>query len=177
MALACALKSRVIDRNIVLEVLSDLNLESIIEGENDSNVNTAIAKEQRDSHVPSMFEGPPQPSYAAGLRKLVPRAAATVALVLAAVTCVDRAEMRTMSNFETASTSAVHEEAASILAPADKLDPLSIQGPAPGVAPGRTPANSHAKSWTTPEQGAVVPHASSAVAGPTLRDSVGAREQ
>jgi general secretion pathway protein A len=177
MALACALRRRVIDREIVLEVLSDLNLESIIESENGSNVNTA-AEQPRETHVPSVVEEVPHSSYTAGLRKLVPRAAATVALVLAAATCADRADVRTMSAFETAGATAVHE-AESLLAPTEKVNPLSIQASAPGISSGRTPAHDNARNWATPEQGAVIPpfSVSSAVDRLTLRDSAGAKEQ
>jgi general secretion pathway protein A len=154
MGLACALKRRVIDREIVLEVLADLNLESIIES--GSDMNTAAVKEPVEAHIPSVVEAP-QTSYMAGLRKLVPRAAATIALVLAVVTCVDRADLRTMSAFETAGATAMHE-AESMLVPTVKADPLSIHALASsGVRTDTTPENASAKSTAKPEQELVIP--------------------
>lgn len=124
MALACALKRRVIDKEIVLEVLSDLSLESIVAGESNSEINLIPTKEPIRIQARAVV-GTPVANYGKRVRKAVPRAAATVALVLAAVTCADRAQVGTMNAIETASASAVHE-AESILAPTVKAEPLAI---------------------------------------------------
>jgi type II secretory pathway predicted ATPase ExeA len=89
MSLACALKHEVIDRNVVLEVLADLDLESLVK--------------KPEAQAPSIPALPSQnisvPERAAKVSRLsfqgvLSRAMVTAALVLATVTGVDKGGMR-----------------------------------------------------------------------------------
>jgi len=156
MALACALKRRVIDKEVVLEVLSDLSLESIIAGEGDSEVNLIPTREPIRIQAPAVLEAPVT-NYGKRVRRVVPRAAATVALVLAAVTCADRGQVGTMSAIETASATAVHE-AESMLVPTVKAEPLPVQSQPSSVArPSTGPHGSGAKNIARTAAEQVVP--------------------
>jgi general secretion pathway protein A len=159
MGLACALKRPRIDREIVLEVLADLNLESMIEDESASPVNTVTGKTRENAAGSLAPAAQATPStYKSSLRKFVPRAAATIALVLAAVTCADRAHLRTVSAFETAGATVVHE-AESMLLPTAKAAPLPVQAVAPwGVTPDPTPDSAAAKpTMTTKPENSIAP--------------------
>jgi general secretion pathway protein A len=90
MSLACALKHEVVDRDVVLEVLADLDLETLVK----RPVAPATMIHERPSHnvsVPEQAGEAKRPSFQGVLTKL----AVTSALILAFVTGVDKGGART----------------------------------------------------------------------------------
>jgi hypothetical protein len=88
MSLACALKHEVIDRNVVLEVLADLDLESLVK--------TPVAQPPTIHALPTQnIVVPDRPADVSRPRfnRVVARAMVTAALVLAVVTGVDTGGM------------------------------------------------------------------------------------
>jgi general secretion pathway protein A len=89
MSLACALKHEVIDRSVVLEVLADLDLESLVK--------TPVAQAPAIYPLPSQNIAAPDRPTGAGrprFQGVLARAMVTAALVLAVVTGVDKGGMR-----------------------------------------------------------------------------------
>jgi general secretion pathway protein A len=102
MSLACASKHEVIDRDVVLEVLADLDLESLVK----RPVAAATVITERPIHnVPALEQtiGARGPSF----QGVLSRAVVTAALVLAVVTGVDKSGARS------ANPSAIKEDGAS----------------------------------------------------------------
>jgi general secretion pathway protein A len=92
MSLACASKHEVIDRDVVLEVLADLDLESLVK----RPVSAATVITERPIHNVSALEqaiGTRRPSF----QGVLSRAVVTAALVLAVVTGVDKSGERPAS--------------------------------------------------------------------------------
>jgi type II secretory pathway predicted ATPase ExeA len=88
MSLACALKHEVIDRNVVLEVLADLDLESLVKTPI-AQPPTIQALPTQNIVVPDRPTDRSRPSF----HRVVARAMVTAALVLAVVTGVDTGGM------------------------------------------------------------------------------------
>jgi general secretion pathway protein A len=123
MSLACALKHGVIDRDVVLEVLADLDLESLVK----SPVAAATTIQERPSHNVPALEHPREakrPSFQGTLT----RAMVTAALVLAVVTGVDNGGARTANSGGITDAGASRQPAREIPGPAEVQD-TSTQEP------------------------------------------------
>jgi general secretion pathway protein A len=131
MSLACALKHAVIDRNVVLEVLADLDLESLVK--------TPVAQAPTIHPLPSHnIAAPDRPTGASRPRfqGVLARAMVTAALVLAVVTGVDKGGMRNAIPGGIADAAARPQPAVEISGPGVVQD---ISAPAPSVSASMAP--------------------------------------
>jgi len=116
MSLACASKHELIDRDVVLEVLADLDLESLVK----RPIATATAISERPVHnvaAPEQTIGTRRPSF----QGVFSRAVVAAALVLAVVTGVDKSGVRP------ANPGATTEDGASRQSASQKPGPVELK--------------------------------------------------